>query len=586
MTEKHSSAGGRIRRSERARHLYTARDAYVTEAEAPLPDEVNDEALYTPNEADAAWANSAEEVLPYGEAGTSYPPNEEYVPLNGYTPNEESPAAVQPEAKITDEADEPEPGPQVDFSAYYRRDVQPEEVAEPAFAPPPKMDAFLFEDDEWREETQEAATPQRNVYRPREATWANTARRTALSPEGLAYQVREEKTAKPKHQQKRHVLRNVLIAVLVLAVVGGTAYLLRDRLSGWMAELIGSPESSEEAFEPLVTPTPVRGYDASPAVQVADGARVAISQISGTVEMEIRAVTDLSVLTRSQRTDGSYDYYLFTAAEGRLLCYFEGLGPNDMFPQEGGGFYVRQQPYLVAPGGSALIRTAGIEDTIGESIRLYPVYNGWAVIEGLESGDVNYISTAGQLLSNLWFARSFPFTGQHSVAYVDTGVTADPEQRYLLYILGSDGTMSRWQACSDTDDVVAAICGMAYMATGELYHLPDTSAPMLSTDHIDAYVDCSALVIRDPQSGKYGLIVNGEQHYDFAYDSIRPVESDISWTETVLSGEGGTCTVHTVTDAAYPQPLSHYFVLERDGQTEYIALSATSTYPIVLEGEL
>ena len=40
-----------------------------------------------------------------------------------------------------------------------------------------------------------------------------------------------------------------------------------------------------------------------------------------------------------------------------------------------------------------------------------------------------------------------------------------------------------------------------------------------------------------------------------------------------------------MTGATYPQPLSHSFVLERDGQSEYVALSTQSCYPIRLEGE-
>ena len=92
-------------------------------------------------------------------------------------------------------------------------------------------------------------------------------------------------------------------------------------------------------------------------------------------------------------------------------------------------------------------------------------------------------------------------------------------------------------------------------------------------------------MVRDAESGKYGLFVKGEQHYDFIYDSIRPVESDIQWAEKTISGQGGSFTVHAVTGAAYPQPLSHSFVLERDGQSEYVALSTQSCYPIRLEGE-
>ena len=283
--------------------------------------------------------------------------------------------------------------------------------------------------------------------------------------------------------------------------------------------------------------------------------------------------------------DGTYDFYLFTASDGRLLCYFDGLSEQGMFPQAFGGFYVDQEPYLVAANGSALIRLEDLQATYGRELRLHPMYNGWSVIEGTEDGSANYISAAGQMLSTLWFSRAYPFTGQYTVAYVDTGSTADSEQRYLLYVLGQDGTMSRWLAKPGMDDLVASACGIAYMASGEIYLLPDTSAPLATSPQVDAYLDCDALVVRDAESGKYGLFVKGEQHYDFIYDSIRPVESDIQWAEKTISGQGGSFTVHAVTGAAYPQPLSHSFVLERDGQSEYVALSTQSCYPIRLEGE-
>lgn len=96
-----------------------------------------------------------------------------------------------------------------------------------------------------------------------------------------------------------------------------------------------------------------------------------------------------------------------------------------MFPQAFGGFYVDQEPYLVAANGSALIRLDDLEATYGRELRLHPMYNGWSIIEGVEDGSTNYISAAGQMLSTLWFARSYPFTGQYTAAYVDTGSTAD-----------------------------------------------------------------------------------------------------------------------------------------------------------------
>lgn len=468
----------------------------------------------------------------------------------------------------------------VDFSTYYSREgARGDEPAEPSFAPPPKLD-YLFETQEETktDEAQEALW--NNIYRPREATWADTARHDILSAEGVGYQVSAE-TVQKKGRRKENGLRAAMI-VLVVLVLGCAGWLLREPLAGMLG--IGTTEPTAAPFEAVTTPEPVKAYDAAPAAELSESARSAIGELSGTLNMEAYIVTDSHIVARNLRSDGLYDFYLFSA-EGRLLCYFDSLGALDMIAQEDGTFYVKQSPWLVAPNGSTLIRTTEMEAALGEKLILHPLYHGWAVIEAEENGRTNYINTGGQLISTLWFSRTFPFTGSYTAAYVDTGATADPDQRYLLYVLGEDGTMSRWLATADMNDLVASALGMAYMNDGEMYHLPDTSSPLVTTDHVDAYLDCDAMVVRDPESGKYGLFVHGEQHYDFAYDSIAPVESDITWAEKTLSGDGGSFVIHAVEGASYPQPLSYSFVLEKNGQCEYVALSAQSSYPIRLDGE-
>ena len=536
MTENRSGPRSRTQR------LYAARGMNPAEAEAPIP-------------TDAVQPNMPEE-----EQRESYA---------DYTPNE--PVEARREAT-----------PTADFSAYYRPGGAGDGAGEePAFAPPPKLDFAGYEAQPWGNEPQDASAG--NVYHPRAATWADTARRGILSADDLGYQVREEP---PRKSRRGKRLWRALLAVLAgLVLLVGAGWLLRGQIAQWLGMEGDGPAPTAEVFEAVTTPQPVKGYDAAPSVEIAQGTQAAIAKISGTVNMETYAVTDTHVITRTARAEGNYDYYVFTAAEGRLLCYFEGLGPQGVLPQEGGGFYVEQRPYLVGAGGSALIRTADLESLLGSEVRLHPLYHGWSIAENMATGAVNYLNGSGQTLSTLWFCRAFPFTGEYSLAYVDTGGTADPEQRYLLYVLGADGTMSRWLAAMDTRDVAASALGMAYMSDGRLYRLPDTSAPVVTSDRVDAYLDCDAMVVRDPQSGKYGLFVHGEQHYDFAYDSIRPVESDMQWAESTLDGEGGSFTIHAVTGAAYPQPLSHSFVLERDGQSEYVALSTQSVYPIRLDGE-
>lgn len=551
MTDNHSGKS-RVRRSERARSLYVARTV------SPAGEEVALEAA-AQQELQGAEAQAEASVQPYG----------------GYTPNAsgEGLAGVEKTSH-----------PQEDLSAYYRRggSQSPEgEEAEPAFAPPPKLDFLGFDD----KPVQPAGEVQSNVYRPREATWADTARRDILSMDGVGYEVREEaENPAAQRRRRRRRIKKVLVGAAVLVVLAGGGWLMRDRIGEWLNQT-GIVTQPEATFTVMTTPQPISGYDAAPALEIADTTRTAISRLSGTVQMDIRAVTDTHVLTSNLRPDGTYDFYLFTAAEGRLLCYFEGLSSQGMFPQAFGGFYVDQKPYLVAVNGSALVRTADLEASYGSELRLHPMYNGWSIIQSEKDGSANYINAGGQLFSTLWFARAYPFTGQSTVAYVDTGSTAESDQRYLLYVLGQDGTMSRWLATPDMEDLVASACGMAYMNTGEMYRLPDTSAPLVTSPEVHAYLDCDAMVVRDPESGKYGLFVQGEQHYDFVYDSIRPVASDITWAEKTLEGDGGTFTVHAVTGAAYPQPLSHSFVLEREGKSEYVALSTQSCYPIRLEGE-
>jgi len=502
-------------------------------------------------------------------------------------PAVEEPTAVQPEMADPYAAyagnDEP------DYSAYYSREgAAQEEMAEPAFAAPVHLSYQGYEEEPWpQEDVQDDSATGSNVYRPRKATWADAERREVLSQSDLGYQVHQDDhpARKRKKKKRRHTVRNLLLALLILAALAAAAFVLYQPVMEWLKKEEILPVPTEEPFVPVVTPQPIRAYEAAPAAEMAPSARKAIRQLSGSLPIEDFIVTDSNIVTRSRRADGTYDFYLYAAPQGRLLAYFEGLGPQDMMVQEGGSFYVAQEPYLVSSSGSALIRTASLEASLDEEVFLHPMQHGWAVVESKEDGSANYISPSGQLISTLWFSRTFPFTGDYTLAYVDTGSTADADQRYLLYVLGTDGTMSRWLSTAHTEDVVAAVCGMAYMRSGDLYRLPDTSAALLNTRKVDAYLDCDALVVQDPRTGKYGLLVHGEQHYDFAYDSIRPVESDIVWAEKTLGGNGASLTVHAVSGAVYPQPLSHSFVLEKEGQREYVALSTASSCPIRLDGE-
>ena len=480
----------------------------------------------------------------------------------------------QPDAAQPDFA----PAPAENTYAAYR----PGDYYEPSFQTSDKP-AAAPEQPVWAAETPYTAAG--NVYRPREVTWAEDDREEAIAESEMGYQVQQEDPEEDDEPAEKHTLRNVLIVLAVLVLVCGGAWLLREPLMEMVGITVFTTAPEQEAFTAVATPEPVKAYDAAPAPAVAEPARNAIASLCGTLDIELHIVTEQHIVARHQRADGSYDFYLFTAADGRLLCYFEGLEALDMMPQDFGGFYVKHAPWLVAQSGSALIRTADIEAALNEKVFLHPMYRGWAVVESLEDGHANYVNASGQVLSTLWFSRTYPFTGDHTLAYVDTGSTAAADGRYLLYVIGSDGSMSRWLASGDMSDAVGAACGMAFMKDGSIYRLPDTSAPVCTAGEAAVYLDCDAMVVRDPLSGKYGLFVHGEQHYDFMYDSIRPLESDMVWETQTLQSGAMKLTVNAISGAAYPQPLSHSFVLERAGQTEYVALSTQSSCPIRLDGE-
>ena len=552
----------RMTRVERAQRLYTARaDEYEAQ---PYEEKTTQTAAdYLSNGEEQPF----EAYQPNEETAFEpvYVPNEEQDDCADYAPNEESAA--------------------VDYTAYYSREgAEQDPQTQPAFAPPPSMQRYMtdaqLQDSAAQED--EYGYSASNVYRPRQVTWAEEERPETLDESRMGYQVAEDHA--PARRKKRHPARTLLSILLILVLLGGAAWMLRDTL----AQMLGlddlNAQPSDEPLTAMVTPVPVKPYEAAPAAVMGDNARRNIAQLSGTLEMENYLVTDQHIVTRNRRANGTYDFYLFTS-EGRLLCYFEGLGALDMMPQDFGGFYVNQEPWLVAANGSALVRTVSVEAAIGESVFLHPMYHGWAVVESETDGQANYVNADGQLLSTLWFSRTFPFTDSYTLAYVDTGSTASTEQRYLLYMLDENGGMTRWLAAADMDDVVACVGGIAYMSDGAFYRLPDTSAPAGTTPEMTAYVDCDAMVIKDPASGKYGLFVNGEQLYDFAYDSIKPLKSDLVWAECNTGSASARLAIKAVSGASEAHPLSCSFELEKNGKSEYVALSVTTSCPIRVDGD-
>lgn len=569
------------RRSQRTEQLYNARA--LPQSSSAVPDRLSriNRPLYENQPAAAPSGTEepqtrqsvqAQRTVAYGEGR--------------YTPNEPEP--MVPQMPVSQPAEQPllaepegEQAPSVDraaltanLSAYYRRAANiPKQEEEDPFAPlewqpqPPRVQAIIPESQD------EPAAPM-NVYRPLEASWAQEETQQ-LTHDG--YQVLDEEHHIPrKRRRQKRIIRRVIIAVVLTLAVAGALFLY------WHSQQ-PTPVSASETLAPTPTPQPVRGYDETAASPIAENASRAISEISGNVSMSPRAVTEDNILTSSQRQDGLYDFYLFTAGDGRLLAYFDGLSAHGMRPMEG-GFHVQMPPYLVTPEGKAMLALEGLEGSIGHSLTAGAMRGGWARLTA-EDGESNFINPEGQLLSRLWFCRSFPFSGSWTVGYVDTGI-ADSAARYTLYAVCSEGEgrTVKWQDAADTQGVVASANGMAYLQNGEIHLLSGVeaaAAPLYTTDEAAFYIDCAATVLRDPQSGKYALYVQGQQHYDFVYDSIQPVESDILWHGDVFTGAAGQATVLYVAQRDYPMPRSHYFALTRDGATEYVTLSAVSAYPVI-----
>ena len=574
------------RRSDRAQQLYNARmmpDAEDTAAFEPTP--VQDRA--------AARREAYQQRFAEPTAPAAPPANVRGYDESQFTPNEptgaEPPVQVfdtpQPAKKAPAADKAPEANPEraalaANLSAYYRRaaNVSAQEDTDP------------FTRLEWPADSSDATQPDDdpsanvNIYRMQEASWAQEERQTMLAGDDAGgYQVKTEERRLPgKRRRRKRLLRRILIGLAAaLVIVAALVMLLGQQ----------EPESIQEqgGFTPVVTttPQPIRGYDAAPAMAVSDKTGQAIDQISGPVDMATCAVTEGNVLTRSLRADGLYDYYLFSS-NGRLLAYFDKLPEGGMFPMKDGGFYVGLRPYLINSEGSALLPLENLEQTIGTTVTLRPMLNSWACVITAD-GKSNLINREGHLISRLWFSRSFPMTGMESAAYVDTGVEGSPT-RYALYLLDSKGAGNavKWRDAADDREVVACALGMIYLQNGDLYQISSlladpNAAPLCNTPNVRFYTDCGTVVVQDASSGKYALYVNGQQHYDFIYDSILPVESDVRWQADILPGGAGQAMVLAVTGAGYPQPLSHYFVLSRGSAEEYIALSAITNCPILLD---
>ncbi|MCE5344098.1 MAG: hypothetical protein LLF96_11035 [Eubacteriales bacterium] len=425
-----------------------------------------------------------------------------------------------------------------------------------------------------------SAQPTPNVYKQRNP-YATQDTQSEPEPRHHGehpYRVEAESSGSAAHKRPRHTLRRWLIALMILALLAGAAYMERDWLIEKIAPLFGT-ETAENAQQASGSQQQAAAYDPAPVLQPGERAKKGIASVAGHIDLQSYAVTNRNVVARVALGGGLYDYYLFASADGSLLGYYDALPEDGFLPCPNDIFYVAMPPYLIDNEGQPLIDTARYAQSVGDDPVLGPMINGWALICDQEHTTYNYINANGAVLSTLWFSKAFPFTADSTVAYVDTGNVTTPAERYALYELTRDGTATMWWHTADMNAVLGCACGVVQMDDGRMILLDGQQTVLCTTDDVAVYVDCGAIVARDPATGKYGLFVNGDPHYDFAYDSIAPVQtSDIRWREE----KDGFYRQYTVTGVAYPLPLSHYFELVRDDAQEMVALSTSSIYPLLL----
>ena len=450
------------------------------------------------------------------------------------------------------------------------------------FAPPLKFELPYTHITE-PEDVPPAAPAQPNVYQTRRPTVQQEI------AQGFDPMVRNEdyhlvEDAAPARRRRRaRVLRRWLLALLVIAVLGGATYLGRDWLLTQARSLLGNDavETVNQMMNQAIGnhEQAVQGFDPAPALQAGEAAKRGINAVAGNLELESYAVTEENVVARSLNADGTYDYYLFAAKDGQLLGYYERIADNGFLVCPDHAFYVTESPYLINSKGLPLIDASRYQQAAGADAVLGSIIGGWSIISDRQGKAFNFINADGDTLSALWFSKVYPFTGSMTLAYMDTGNVTVPEERYALYTLTRSGEMKLWKHAPDMEDVVGCAAGMALMANGDLVRLETKPSVLFQCDEVTVYADCGAVVARDSQTGKVGLFVHGELHYDFAYDSITPIAAEIQW-----QGEAqGAFRLLKVTGMPYPLPLSHYFALQKDDAQEMVALSSISVYPMLLD---
>lgn len=378
------------------------------------------------------------------------------------------------------------------------------------------------------------------------------------------YEVQSEERL--PEQKKSHALLVLLVLVICAGILVALLYGLPKL--GQQAEAPSAPPQAATTEAPIT----VRAYTAAQKQEASPEARALISRLVGTMPVETAFTTDGSIVCRSPVGSGLYDFYLFDAA-GNLNCYFDTLADGECFAGEDGTIYVRQSPYLLNNDGEPLFSLRRLQGVNGEEAVLQPLRNGLGIIE--RGGEYNYIAKSGDLLSDVWYSSACPFSGSYTTAWTDSG-NIGSDQRYLLFMISKTEGAVRWFAAADTQSVIGTLCSLCVFRDGSVYALPHISNPALTVSEVCAYPDFSAAVLRNAETGLYGLWINGDCTYPCEYDAIEPVESDLHMTSVVSTLAGPAVRV-TAIDSAQTLPVSYTFRLSRNGTDEYAALSVTGT---------
>ncbi|HPJ03003.1 MAG TPA: hypothetical protein PKU80_09210 [Candidatus Limiplasma sp.] len=370
-----------------------------------------------------------------------------------------------------------------------------------------------------------------------------------------------------------------LIIILILALLAAGVYVFRNDILTLIGNVFGEEVAArfKPTPEPTQTPPDVPAYVPSAPLAMKSQAVKEIDEVAGELDMNSYAVTEQNIVMSNENPDGTYDFYLFDYDTGRLLGYYDRL--PSLIPCGKNIFYIGTSPYLITSRGFPLADLEALSRSAGSDVEIRPMIGGWAMVQNEDATMLNFVGENGKLISNLWYAKAFPFTAETTLAYVDTGNITDTENRYALYLLRKDGTTKRLHYVPDTDGYLESVCGMAFTPEGEM-HTQDASLSLVTTtDDVTAYVNCGALSVRDPQTGLYGLFVDGVQQYPFTFDAIEPVPSDIVWQ----AEQTGYITRCTATGVAYPLPRSYSFILRKGDSEQVITIAASSSYPIVLD---